>query len=307
MLYLLIKNIKCGEIMSTVSIESPIGTIGTAWDQKIYNEIDEFESKHINRFSFQAVCDKFGEQFESTMQSMIAGVKKTLITKRNSALSSIRSCYPRLADCLESKIAQTDSDSYKVITNLIRLAKFLIALPFKAACNIARFLYQVLKAAAYTIVHPLKAAMKLAKLLVKIAKELTKPETWALIGAGAIGASLGQAVMGNPLLVAGLIIGSVMLLGGLSIGAIKAALDAHRKSEDAGSAAAQYLKCLGEPVLEALMTGFFVGLIFGAIQKGKTVVNSSQQNNTNSQDSRYAGWGEISISRDPNPINFDRW
>lgn len=145
------------------------------------------------------------------------------------------------------------------------MAIFLVKLPFKAARNILKLLYNFVKAAIYAVNHPLKSLTKMAKYLVEIVYQLTEPETWSLIGAGMIGFSAGQALTGNPLSVIGFIIGAALLLGGISIGALRSAL----KAEE-GNVKDEVLKNLtkqAKAAMESASTAFVMGLILGAIQK----------------------------------------
>jgi hypothetical protein len=95
--------------------------------------------------------------------------------------------------------------------------------------------------------------------------ELMQPETWSKMGAGMMGASLGQAAMGNPLSVVGLVIGLSLLAGGISIGMIKAALKAD-KTQRWTMAKANFMSQVKE-LPEVFAIGFFMGLLIGAIQK----------------------------------------
>lgn len=147
-----------------------------------------------------------------------------------------------------------------------QLTTFLYKLPMRAIRNLVRLIYNIIKEACYAVVHPLKAANGLAKMLVTLVYELTKPETWSKIGAGVIGASLGQAlVSGNPLSIIGLGIGGAMLVGGLSVGVLKAAIQAQKEEK-----LQEIKKHLWEQVKqlpESMLTGFCMGLIVGGIQR----------------------------------------
>ncbi len=155
-----------------------------------------------------------------------------------------------------------------------KLATFLAKLPARAVRNIVRLLYNIIKAAIYAAVHPAKAAVKLAKLLVELAHALTLPETWSKMGAGMIGASLGQSlVSGNPIPLIAFGIGAAMLIGGLTAGAIKSAVEAEKGNR--GRAAMQNLLDQGKQLPEAALTGFCMGLITGGIQRA---IQSIQMN-----------------------------
>lgn len=145
----------------------------------------------------------------------------------------------------------------------------LALLPVKAARNIACLLYAIVKTALYAAVHPLKAATKFARLLIHLLVALTKPETWSKIGIGIAGGSCGQcAVTGNLLGLIGIAVGTAMTLGGLTAGAIKAALEA--ESGLRLKAARQNLILQAKELPETFFTAFFMGLMFGAMQKASS-------------------------------------
>lgn len=114
-----------------------------------------------------------------------------------------------------------------------------------------------------SVAHPAEAAFKIAKMLVQIAHELTKPETYTKTGIGMLGASLGQAAIGNPFSMIGIGIGIALLAVGLSAEMIVAAYKSDRKFD---AAFAVFVNCL-KKLPEQLLTGFIMGLIFGGIQK----------------------------------------
>ncbi|MBS0655329.1 MAG: hypothetical protein JSR46_06110 [Verrucomicrobia bacterium] len=147
-----------------------------------------------------------------------------------------------------------------------QLATFLVKLPARVVRNIVEVLYNIVHTAIYAAVHPLKALNQLAKLLVTLVYELTKPETWTMIGAGMVGAGAGQlAVTGNPLSAIGIGIGGALLIGGLSVGALQAALEAEEGKR--GEAALKNLELQAKEIPEAMLTGFCMGLLIGAISK----------------------------------------
>jgi hypothetical protein len=150
-----------------------------------------------------------------------------------------------------------------------QLGTFLAKLPARAVRNIVVLLYKILESAAYAGVHPLKALHKLAKLVVQLTAELSKPETWSRIGIGMIGASLGcAAIPGNPLSVLGIGLGGALVVAGISAGALKAALCADRGFRRC--AAKENVLGQLKQMPESMLTGFCMGLLFGAIQKAVT-------------------------------------
>lgn len=147
-----------------------------------------------------------------------------------------------------------------------QLAIFLVKLPLRVVRNILKLLYDIVKTAIYAAVHPLKALNHLAKQMVNLIYELTKPETLTKIGAGVMGASLGQlAVTGNPFSAIGLGVGAALAIGGLSLGALQAALEAEEGQRSEAALHNLWSQVKGMP--EAALTGFCLGLLIGAISK----------------------------------------
>lgn len=155
----------------------------------------------------------------------------------------------------------------------VQLATFLAKLPARAIRNIVKLVYQIIKTILYGVTHPLKSLTRLAKLIVSLIDALTKPETWSKIGAGMIGASLGQtAITGNPISLIGAGIGGALLIGGLSAGALKTAVEAQKGQKF--KAVKEHLFMQAKQIPEPMLTGFFMGLLFGGIQRA---VNQSHQ------------------------------
>jgi hypothetical protein len=137
-----------------------------------------------------------------------------------------------------------------------QLLLFVAKLPFQVARNIIRLLYAIVKTAISAVVHPLKAVTKLSRYLVLLTEQLTRPEVWSKMGVGIVGTSCGQILMtGNPLALIGVAIGGAFTLGGLTVGAIR------------DEKPSQYLLGQAKGFPQALLTGFCLGLMFGAIQK----------------------------------------
>lgn len=147
-----------------------------------------------------------------------------------------------------------------------QLATFLVKLPMRAVRNIVQMFYTLIKEILYTAVHPLKSLTNLAKLFVNFLNELSKPANWSKIGAGIVGASLGQALAANTAVSGiGTGIGAAMICAGLSIETIKAAIEAEKGSkwQAVGEVCLSQLKQMPE----SMLTGFLMGLIMGSIQK----------------------------------------
>lgn len=147
-----------------------------------------------------------------------------------------------------------------------QLATFLAKLPVRVARNILNLIYSIVKGCLYTAVHPLKSLNHLARLLVLLCHALTKPETWSKMGAGIIGAGLGQGLItGNPISIIGLGIGGAMVVGGITVGSLKAAIEAVRGNKL--QAVSQHLLFQMQELPESFLTGFCMGLLMGGIQR----------------------------------------
>lgn len=146
-----------------------------------------------------------------------------------------------------------------------KMATFLCKLPMRVVRNFVSLLYQIIYATFHTATHPIKSLVKLAKLIVSLVHQLTIPATWSRIGAGIVGASLGQSLIGGgPLSLIGIGIGGAMIASGLTFGALKAAVQAekgHRWHEIQNALSYQL-----ERLPEAMLTGFCMGLLLGAVQ-----------------------------------------
>lgn len=149
-----------------------------------------------------------------------------------------------------------------------RMALFLAKVPIRVARNITTLVYNIIKGLCYGFVHPIKGMGYAAQFVIRCIHALTQPETYTKIGAGVIGASLGQILMTGGFGIhayVGLGIGGTLLIGGLTIGAIKSAVkaDAHHRIQAVGKNLWTQVKSIPE----AMLTGFIFGVIFGAIMK----------------------------------------
>lgn len=148
----------------------------------------------------------------------------------------------------------------------LQLATFLGKLPLCSARNIVQLQYNIIKGLTTSVVHPLRAPLNLAILVTNLVNELTQPETWSKMGAGMLGASIGQSVIsGNPLSEIAVGISAAMIIGGISLGALKAALEA--KEGHALKAVKDNLLSQGKTLPETLLTGVFMGGLIGGIQR----------------------------------------
>lgn len=138
-------------------------------------------------------------------------------------------------------------------------------LPSRVLRNLVVVLYGIIQVPIRLAVHPLKTSIEILQFLVILAHALTLPETWTGLGAGFIGAAVGQALFApGPQVLLALMIGSAFILFGLALGAYQAA----RRAEEG-----QCLKEIGEQLKhqfkempEAFVTGFFVGVLLGNLE-----------------------------------------
>lgn len=136
--------------------------------------------------------------------------------------------------------------------NLIQqLAVYLAKLPMRAVRNIVQLLYRVLEGCMTGVVHPLQSLSHLARLMISLLQALTEPQLWSKMGVGMLGTSFGQSlVTGNPISIIGCLIGSALVVSGLTVGALQTELSTHLQA-----------------LPEAALTGFFMGLMVGSIQR----------------------------------------
>lgn len=215
--------------------QQPIQAKG--WHERAISQLNDFDCKLeelIPNFSLQTRIDALGQSIEKMFAPLV---------KFNNWLNS-----------------NGHGSWYR------QLAAYLVTLPAYAVRNILQQVYTIIRGITYGTVHPLKGANNLAKMLVTLVHELTKPETWAKMGAGTIGTSLGQAAIGGNLLsLVGLGIGGAMVVGGVSLGALKAAFYAEKDKRM--EAVGQHLLRQAQELSEAAVTGFAMGLIIGGIQR----------------------------------------
>lgn len=241
------------------------------FDEEYENDIDNLTNKVAKTLgvvplnAFQIYMDNTGTSFEERMSSLGEAVRNNMTASCKESIALIKTKFPKLAGAL-LKWSKEKPLSYKIANNLRKLALFLLALPFKAAKNIANLLYQTLKGIAYAVVHPIEGVGKLVKLIIKMINALVESKTWVMMGAGMVGTGLGQMVLGNPFAPIVTIVGAGIMALGLSVGAIFAAIEKEGYSSRT-DAALDYLIKQGKQIPEAMMTGFLMGLLIGAIQK----------------------------------------
>lgn len=206
--------------------------------------------------------------------------------------NSIQDRYDALLDQIEKKFAPLADFNRWIDSNgngewYKQLTMFLLMLPVRAARNCLRLVFLLVKTAFDTVMHPIVAVNKFCKLLVRIVNELTKPQSLTKIGAGMLGAAAGQAAIGgNPVSLVTLGIGLTLLTLGLSLGAIQAAKKAEKGQVLKAIRAQMFEQIKAMP--EALLTGFFMGLMMGAIVNAakseissKTLVDRISHNDYN--------------------------
>lgn len=173
-----------------------------------------------------------------------------------------------------------------------QLATFLCKLPLRVARNFISLFYRLVRAALQTAVHPVKAIIKLAKFVVQLVHMLTLPEVWSKMGASILSASLGQAsVAGGPVSIIGAGIGGAMMIGGISLGALKAFIRA--KQGEGWKETGKALFYQVEQIPEAMLTGFTMGLLLGAIQreinnKAQSIYNEAVKSGVNKKLEEYS-------------------
>jgi hypothetical protein len=218
------------------SVQAPSSP--TLWHQRMITKLDASESKLdklIPNFALQNGVDYFLSAIEQKLSGPWSQLNTWLQDSGNSHWS-------------------------------FQFATFLAKLPFKAACNILRMLGDLIHGALYTAVHPLKAAIHFAKAIISLINELSKPENWPRIAAGALGASLGHtAVTGNPLAVIACAISGVMILSGVSYDLLKSALKAEEGQR--WNTAKNHLISQAAAIAEQMTTGLCMGLLIGGIQR----------------------------------------
>jgi hypothetical protein len=136
--------------------------------------------------------------------------------------------------------------------------------PMRILCNFFVMLLKLVKAVVYVLTHPLQSIFKGIDLFLQFVEKFTEAKTWTIMGAGFVGASIGQCAVGNPFSLPMLTIGLVMMVIGLVAGGFSAAWVA-----DAGEGINAALTECYEHLIKlpaALATGFLTGLIVGGIQ-----------------------------------------
>lgn len=274
------------EGVSSSPVDQTVGTIAKlplkensrevspSWDQRAIAKIDQFENTTIERIP---------NVFNTKLLDGAAIRATNFLNKITLELAPIKT----LNEWLNKDELRRDNWNSALDAICIFLAK----LPLRAARNILSMVLNIVKMAVYstvyTIVHPAKAAMKLARMLVRLLKELSKPETWAKVGAGIIGASLGQAAMGNVIAPLAMIIGGSMMCAGILGRFIVTLLDKNKDHRDLGLDVNNLLK----QIPEAFLTGFLTGLLFVPVQKEWNTLNQQKDLWTARRDF-YHWWGE---------------
>lgn len=220
-----------------------------SWHQKAINKLDEWDKSYVSKIP-HLLGKKIAGKIDNTAEGVISFYKEGF-RDFNAWLD-------------EKEFKETYNNAFKELT------VFLIKLPLRVMRNIINMIFSILKAAVFSAMHPARAAIKLTKLIINLLNELTKPAVWTKMGAGMVGASLGQAAVGNPLSPLGIIIGLALMCGGLAAGAIKEAI---KNKEDKLQHIKRELVDQLRAIPESFLTGFLIGLIFGAVQADQRDVN----------------------------------
>lgn len=189
-----------------------------------------------------------------------------------------------LAGFIKSKFSKLTTFNHWISSNgngawYKQLAVSLCKLPLRVARNFVLLLFNIVKIALQTVVHPAKAVVKLAKLIVNLVHEITLPETWSKMGAGIVGAGVGQGIItGNPISVIAMGIGGAMIIAGLTFGALKGAILAERGHRLEGVGHELFKQALQLP--ESFLVGMCLGMLMGAVQVkienyGKSIYNET--------------------------------
>ncbi len=173
------------------------------WNELAISEIDKFDRNYISKFPH--IYDCFSQKTRTHLE-----------TKSANFSAKYRATFVPLIRLNEWLL----QDEFQKSGALKSYAIFLLKLPLRAIRNIVQLPVTIVKVIVYAITHPAKACIKLITALIYLLHALTQPETWSKIGVGILGATLGQAVVGNPLAPIGLIVGSALLGAGLCGGAL---------------------------------------------------------------------------------------
>lgn len=167
----------------------------------------------------------------------------------------------------------------KVIVTLFRA-------PICAVRNVLVLFYSIIKTVLYACVHPVDAFFNFSLFLIDFVHALLQPENLSKMGAGMIGASLGQAIVtGNPVSVIGASLGATFVILGLCLGPLKAALmvEEGQRKEAARKNFLQQVEKLPEMFLTGFLIGLFLGGIQRAVQKPSTLSFPKEINAQNAQ------------------------
>lgn len=145
-----------------------------------------------------------------------------------------------------------------------QLTLALVKLPIRSVRDVLSMVYNVIKAIVYGLVHPLKALNKGIEFFLRLVEALKQPETYTMLGAGVIGAALGQG--GAPI---GLAVGGLFIAAGLTYEMVRAAVNAPR-GEKLKSINAELLWKHLQLIPQPLTTGLLTGLATRAIRRVAT-------------------------------------
>lgn len=168
----------------------------------------------------------------------------------------------------------------------IKVVVTLLRAPICAVRNVLVLFYSITKTIFQTCIHPVDAFFNFGLFLIDFIHALLKPENLSKMGAGMIGASLGQAlVAGNPVSAIGAGLGATLVILGLSMGALKAALmvDEGFRKQAAQENFIQQVEKLPEMFFTGFLMGLFLGGIQRAVQKPSTLSFPKEINAQNAQ------------------------
>ena len=212
----------------------------------------------------QSFFDDIGSEIKNTSTELADNIKKQWESAFNEAEIKINCYCPKLVRAYK-QLMQGEALHFKMVRGLMRLAKFLSALPFHAAFKISRYLYLALKAISQAILHPVRSVVRLMQFLVKLIEELMKPDVWIKIGATILGFGLSQFLWGSPLSLISMILGSAILVAAIPSALIRSFLQNEEGIPSGRAAVVAALYQQGKEIPAAMLSGFLIGLLVKGI------------------------------------------
>lgn len=163
-----------------------------------------------------------------------------------------------------------------------KLGIALAKMPLRTVRAVLAQVYLILKSLTYSLVHPLKAMHAAAGFIVDLIYALTKGETYSKMGAGMVGAALGQPlVLLQPPVVIGLAVGSVLVISVLVHDILKTLVNAEEGCgwEDVKAMLKdKHFRPISEAFAVGLLTGIAAGIISRIFAPIETLINYDNPN-----------------------------